>query len=85
MSPRRQTRTKVLLSIRQEYIAALDKISAEGAASSRSDLIERMIAAFLADLKQHRTQQGALGNLVGFLVMLLGASTIKQILGGDAE
>ncbi len=85
MNPRRESRTKVLLSIRQEYVVALDKLSAKGAASSRSELVERLIAAFLADLQQHRTQEGALGNFVGFLVMLLSARTLKQILGGDAE
>ena len=64
---------------------ALDQIIAQGGASSRSALIERMIGAFLRDLRLQRQQQGALGALVGFFLLMLGAAAVASIFEDDEE
>jgi len=83
MSASREQRIRVLLTLRKDYIDALDQLIARGTASSRSDMVERIIGAFLSDLRQQREQQGALGALVGFVMLLLGAAAIASIFGGD--
>lgn len=85
MSSIREERIRVLLTLRKDYMHALDQLIAQGGASSRSDLVERIIGAFLSDLRQKRQQQGALGTLVGFFLLLLGAAAIASIFGGEAE
>jgi len=79
MSASREQRIRVLLTLRKDYIDALDQLIARGTASSRSDMVERIIGAFLSDLRQQREQQGALGALVGFVMLLLGAAAIASI------
>jgi len=82
MYPQRES-VKVLLTLRGDYVEALDKLIASGAATSRSELIEKIIGAFLADLKEGRKGDSALGTLVGFILLLLGVAVIASILGGE--
>ncbi len=72
-----------MLTLRKDYMNALDELIAQGGASSRSELIERIISAFLSDLRQKRQQEGALGALVGFFLVLLGAAAIASLFGDE--
>jgi len=83
MSALKEERMRVLLTLRKDYMDQLDHIIAQGGASSRSDLVERIIGAFLADLRQKRQQEGALGALVGFFLLLLGAAAIASMFGDN--
>lgn len=74
---------KVLLTIRREYVNALDALVTRGAAPSRSALVDKIIGGFLSDLKAKRQAETAVGNLVGFFLLLLGVAAIAEILGGD--
>ena len=74
---------KVLLTLRKEHVEALDALVSRGAASSRSELVGKVVGGFLSDLKAKRQADTALGNLVGFLLLLLGVAAIAQILGGE--
>jgi metal-responsive CopG/Arc/MetJ family transcriptional regulator len=74
---------KVLISIRRDYLKEIDALVGRGAASNRSDLIEKVVASFLQDLRQKRVDQNtALGAFVGFLILLIGAAAIAELLGG---
>jgi metal-responsive CopG/Arc/MetJ family transcriptional regulator len=79
MSENRDERIRVLLTLRKDYMDALDQLIAKGGASSRSDMAERVIGAFLADLREQRRQEGALGALVGFFLLMLGAAAVASI------
>jgi metal-responsive CopG/Arc/MetJ family transcriptional regulator len=83
MSENREERIRVLLTLRKDYMDALDQLIAQGGASSRSDMVERIIGAFLADLKAKRQQEGALGALVGFFLLLVGAAAVASIFKDD--
>lgn len=75
---------KVLITLRKEQVQVLDALVRNGAAPSRSDLVEKIIGGFMADLgAQKKSSDTALGNLVGFLLFLLGAAVIIEILGGE--
>jgi len=83
MSTLKEERIRVLLTLRRDYMKALDQLIAQGGASSRSDMVERIIGAFLSDLRQKRQQEGALGALVGFFLLLLGAAAIASMFGDN--
>ena len=74
---------KVLLTLRREHVNALDALVARGAAPSRSALVDKIIGGFLADLKAKRQADTALGNLIGFFLLLLGIAAIAEIFGGE--
>jgi len=74
--------SKVLLTLRSEHLNALDALVANGAASSRSELVDKIVGGFLADLRAQRQAETALGNLIGFFILLLGVAALAQILGG---
>lgn len=74
---------KVLLTLRREHVDALDALVARGAAPSRSALVDKIVGGFLSDLRAKRQAETALGNLVGFLLLLLGVAAIAEILGGE--
>jgi len=77
---------KVLVSIRQDYLEGIDALVRKGAAPSRSALIEKVVGSFLQDLRQKRVNtNSALGAFVGFLLLLIGAAAIANLLGGDAD
>jgi hypothetical protein len=74
---------KVLLTLRKEHVTALDALIDKGAASSRSEFTDKIVGGFLADLKAKRKADTAIGNLIGFLLLLLGVTVIAEILKGD--
>jgi len=77
-------REKVMISIRKDYLREIDALVARGAFPNRSALIEKVIGSFVQDLRQGRTNPNtALGALVGFLLLLIGAAAIAEILGGE--
>jgi metal-responsive CopG/Arc/MetJ family transcriptional regulator len=80
-----EERVRVLLTLRKDYMEALDKLIDKGVASSRSELFERIAGAYLSDLKAKRQQEGALGALVGFSLLLIGAAAVAAIFGGDSK
>ncbi len=80
-----EERIRVMLTIRKDYMEAIDEVIAKGGASSRSNLFERVIGAFLEDLRRKRQRGGALGALVGFLLLMGVAGVIAGILGEDDE
>lgn len=74
---------KVLITLRRENLGAIDELVRRGAASSRSDMVDKIVGGFVADLRAGRQSDSALGRLVGFLLLLLGIAVIAEILGGD--
>lgn len=77
---------KVLLTLREEHVRVLDELVTSGAAPSRSALVDKIVGGFIADLRaQKKPSDTALGNLVGFLLFLLGAAAIIEILGGGKK
>jgi metal-responsive CopG/Arc/MetJ family transcriptional regulator len=77
-------REKVLITIRRDYLNEIDALVGRGAAPNRSALIEKVVASFLQDLRQQRANADtALGAFVGFLLLLIGAATIAELLGGE--
>jgi len=75
--------TRVLLTLRSDYVRAIDALVARGAASSRSELIDKIIGGFLSDLRERRQSSSALGALVGFFILLLGIAAIASIFGDE--
>jgi len=73
-----------LISIRRDFLRDIDALVEKGAAPSRSALIEKVVGSFLQDLRQKRPNANtALGAFVGFLLLLLGAAAISELLGGE--
>jgi len=78
------TKEKVLVSIRRDYLEGIDALVSSGAAPSRSALIEKVVGSFLQDLRQKRANtNSALGSFVGFLLLLIGAAAVVELLGGE--
>ena len=75
---------KVLISIRKDYLTDIDALVRNGAAPNRSALIEKVVGSFLQDMrKQRKNTDSALGALVGFLLLLIGAAAVAELLGGE--
>ena len=74
---------KILVTLRKEHVDALDALVNRGAAPSRSALVDKIVGGFLSDLRAKRQANTALGNLIGFLLLLLGLAAIAEILGGE--
>ena len=75
---------KVLITLRQEHLKAIDELVSHGAASSRSEMVNKIVGGFLADLRAGKQDKDtALGNLSGFLLLLFGLAAIAKILGDD--
>jgi len=72
-----------LLTLRKEHVDVLDALVRSGAAPSRSALVDKIVGGFLADLRARRQADTALGNLVGFFLLLLGVAAIGEILGSE--
>jgi len=76
---------KVLITLRQENLNVIDELVRHGAASSRSEMVDKIVGGFVADLKARKVSSDtALGNLAGFLLLLLGIAAIAKILGDDS-
>ncbi|MHA1839676.1 MAG: ribbon-helix-helix domain-containing protein [Candidatus Ranarchaeia archaeon] len=73
---------KILITLRKEYVAALDTIVERGAARSRSALIEQIISGFLRDLdpNQSANKQSALDGLAQFFLGVLGGAAVTALL-----
>ena len=74
---------QVLLSLRADNVDAIDRLVASGAARSRSELVDRIVGGFIADLRNQKQSQTALGNLIAFLLMVVGIAAILKALGGE--
>jgi hypothetical protein len=78
---------QVLLTLRLDHVEALDRLVSTGAASNRSDLVDKIIGGFIADLRNRQqnqqNQQSALGSFIAFLLMVVGIAAIVKALGGE--
>jgi hypothetical protein len=73
---------RVILNLRSDYVQQLDGLVDSGIAPSRNALIERIIAGFLSDLRTGRkTENSALGSLIGFILLVLGLGIVASIFG----
>jgi len=81
--------TRILVSLPQHQIDILDELARQGAFSSRNALIQQIVAAFISDLRDKRTNenpamlQSALGALVGGILFGLGLAVVAKLFGGD--
>jgi metal-responsive CopG/Arc/MetJ family transcriptional regulator len=76
------TNQRIIITLPEENVQALDGLVQHGIAPSRNALIEKIIAGFLSDVKERRqAKNSALGNLVGFILLLLGLGVIASIFG----
>ena len=88
MTPSQSPATKqVLLTMRADYVDALDNLVRSGAGSNRSDLMNKIVGGFIADLRNKQNpaqnqQETALGNFIAFLLMVVGLAAILKALGG---
>ena len=71
--------TRVILNIRDDYARQIDELVKLGVAPSRNALIERIIGGFLSDLRAKRQTETALGNLIGFILLMIGVGIIASI------
>ncbi len=73
---------RVIVTLREDYVHALDEMARRGVAPSRNALIQRIVAGFLTDVKEQRqSQNSALGNLVGFVLLMVGIGILADIFG----
>lgn len=73
---------RIIVTLREDYVKALDTMVTSGVAPSRNALIQRIVAGFLSDVKKQRsTQDSALGALAGFVLLMVGIGAIVSILG----
>ena len=75
---------QILLTVRSEYVDDLDRLVASGAAANRSELVDKIVGGFIADLRNRQTpqnQQSALGNFIAFLLIVVGIAAIIKALG----
>ena len=76
------TTQRIIVTLPEEHVNALDGLVQHGAAPSRNALVEKIIAGFLSDVRARRqSENSALGNLVGFILLMLGLGVIASILG----
>ena len=73
---------RIIVTLREDYVRALDEMARRGVAPSRNALIQRIVAGFLTDVKEQRqSQNSALGNLVGFVLLMVGIGILAEIFG----
>ena len=75
---------QILLTVRSEYVDDLDRLVASWAAANRSELVDKIVGGFIADLRNRQTpqnQQSALGNFIAFLLIVVGIAAIIKALG----
>lgn len=74
------TTQRVILSMRSEHVHQLDELVRLGVAPSRNAMMEKVVGGFLSDLKdQRRSENSALGNLIGFILLMVGFGIIASI------
>jgi len=80
-----QSSTKqVLLTLRSDHVNQLDNLVGAGAASNRSELVDKVVGGFLADLRNKpnpQNQESALTNLIAFILIVVGIAAILKALG----
>ena len=74
------TTQRVILSMRSEHVHQLDELVRLGVAPSRNALMEKVVGGFLSDIKnQRKSENSALGNLIGFILLMVGVGIIASI------
>lgn len=75
---------RIIVTLREDYVKALDKMVDKGVAPSRNALIQRIVAGFLSDVQgERKSQDSALGALAGFVLLMVGVGVIASILGDE--
>ena len=83
ISPQSPTK-QVLLTLRTDHVSQLDNLVVAGAASNRSELVDKVVGGFLADLRNkpnQQNQESALANLIAFILIVVGIAAILKALG----
>ena len=82
---------RVMISLPEEQVDALDALVNLGMASSRAALIQQIVGAFILDIRQERPKQNpsflqsALGALAAAFLVAIGVAALKEIFGGDGK
>ena len=75
---------RIIVTLRDDYVEALDAMVEKGVSPSRNALIQRIVAGFLMDVKAERkSQDSALGALAGFALLMVGIGVVASILGEE--
>ena len=75
---------RIIVTLREDYVQALDAMVDSGVAPSRNALIQRIVAGFITDVKERRqNKDSALGNLVGFVLLMVGIGLLASIFGEE--
>jgi len=77
-----------MLTLSTDNIGALDSLVRVGVARDRSELVDKLVGGFVADLRKgqqptQQNQQSALGNFIAFLLIVVGIAAIVKALGGN--
>ncbi len=81
--PKKPKTTKLLITLRKDYLEAIDEIVTQGGAKTRSGFIEKVIGGFLSDLHPDKPDQdSALDGLSKFFLGVLGGGAIIALLQG---
>lgn len=81
--------SRIIITLPKDRVEALDELVAKGAASSRNELIDKILIGVLKDFeksgKKEQTvhPESALGALITFFLIVLGAAAIAEIFGGN--
>ncbi len=78
---------QVMLTMRSDHVNALDALVQVGVAANRSELVDKIVGGFIADLQKQQqpnpqNQQSALGNFIAFLLIVVGIAAIVDALSG---
>ncbi len=77
------------MTLPDEEAEILDALADQGMASSRNALVQQIIHAFIADIREKRARenpqymQSALGSLVGAFLFGVGVAVLAEIFGGE--
>ena len=80
---------RFLVSLPNEQVRILDELVNQGYSPSRNALVQRIVAAFIADLRDKRPQkkpellESAFGALVGGFLFALGVAAFQELFGGE--
>ena len=75
---------RIILSMPINYVHQLDELVRLGVSPSRNAIVEKIIGGFLSDLKdQRKSDNSAMGSLVGFILFMVGVGIITSIFKGE--
>ena len=75
---------RIIVTLREDYVEALDAMVENGVSPSRNALIQRIVAGFLSDVqKERQSQDSAMGALAGFALLMVGVGVLASILGDE--